>query len=213
MRGELSLSFQIYTLTLEGSGVESLRAYWLAELKAANSKLQDLGIMPHLKDLDLRGTNLTMIPAGEILGRYKTLETVDLSNNDISFIPGEDHRSVWASFKKINLSRNNLWSLPVNCPLFGLQLTTLDVSHNRIMSIDMATFDGAYDLESLFLQGNDLFEFDYRSDKLYNLKELALYDNKFDGPYCKEMEEYLENNNLILHKSSRGYACSETAEN
>ncbi|XP_017029360.1 biglycan-like [Drosophila kikkawai] len=213
MRGQLSLPFKIYTLNLEFSGVESTHTFWLAELKAANSKVNDMSMMPHLKVLDLRGTNLTWLRANEILRRYITLEIVDLSNNFIRFIPSEDHQSVWPTFKKLNLSRNGLWDLPVNCPLFGVQLTSLDVSYNRLNRIDMATFEGAYDLESLFLQGNQLCNFEYRSEKLYNLKELAVYDNDFDGSYCREMEGYFGNSSLILHRSSRGYACLKPEEN
>lgn len=116
---------------------------------------------------------------GSLLQNLSVLETLDLSNNDITelkdycFPPGLQIKDLYLTSNKIvqlefgafrnlagslqvlRLSRNRLTHLPVK----GLELpklTELDLSRNRLRSIEGLTFQGLSSLEVLKLQRNNI---------------------------------------------------------
>ncbi|XP_020810497.1 protein flightless-1 homolog [Drosophila serrata] len=183
----IELYVEVDMLILDNCGVKRLLSNKsIRRLRAANS---------NLTHVDLQGAQLDGIFLSEILCDLRTLEWIDLSNTSIetSHVSASNfvhRRCPLSNIRFLNLSRNQLDSLPLESPLFGPSLIFLDLSHNKLENISMEPLK-SQNLQSLRLEGNNLTRFYYRYlyDWHRNLKELALYDNKFSSSFYNEINE------------------------
>ena len=132
-------------------------------------------------DLIIIGLRLSNIEHVKISTSY--INKLDFSRNDIQAIP-EDFFSILKFIKEINLHRNsisNLTNLYINidknlCAFLFLE--KLDLSYNKITSLDGNNFDKLKNLKYLSLEFNNIINLiDYTSIKL-SLKTFDL--NKFN---------------------------------
>ncbi|XP_047991735.1 protein flightless-1 [Leguminivora glycinivorella] len=153
--------------------------------------------MTGLQWLRLDKTNLTEVP--EELGKLMKLENLSLKNNNLEKLFGE--LTELKCLRSLNVRRNNVKSSGIPAELFRLEeLTTLDLSHNRLKAVPEG-LDKAKSLlvlnlshnkiesipPTLFVQLTDLLFLDLshnlletlppQTRRLANLQTLILNDN------------------------------------
>jgi len=142
--------------------------YWLADL----GRTYSLEELKNLKELDLRGLELTEIPPE--IGNLQSLEELILRSNLLTKLPAEIGNL--KSLQKLDLYFNQLRRIP---PEIGnLQsLQELDLWHNELKTIP-PEISSLRSLRDLNLSDNKLTKIPRRIGNLQSLRELDLSSNK-----------------------------------
>ncbi|CAG9563755.1 unnamed protein product [Danaus chrysippus] len=108
-----------------------------------------------------------------------SLTTLNMSRNLISTIESVDFQIEASSgLRTIDLSYNQLETVPDNCFLKFPRLLYLDLSHNSIKKIELLTFEGMRNIETLLLSYNEIKSVGLNFVRFINLKMLELDHNE-----------------------------------
>lgn len=137
-------------------------------LSLALSELQNSGI----KSLDLSHMNIADLAAVFSNFTESSIESLDISHNSISMLRNNSFDFL-VSIKKLDLSWNRIRTL--GCGLRDLEyLTHLDVSHNKLTSLDRDELSRQSELRDLILSANHITNLD--KGTLSNLQKLHTLD-------------------------------------
>ncbi|XP_015037325.2 carboxypeptidase N subunit 2-like isoform X1 [Drosophila pseudoobscura] len=198
-----------HTVFLEASGVTSLVIEGsVIRLLADNNELTHLSIgdKSSVLHLNLHGNLLDGNDTDTLLRGMWNLDSLDLSKNLIEALPQpggtEDANELYLlpSLRYLNLAYNQVGRLPVASPLLSPRLNHLDLSHNHMLAVQVESFAGLLNLESLYLEGNRLNDLDYEllHRQHEGLKELGLNDNEFGTIFFRKMATYMTDRGVYL---------------
>ncbi|XP_053614603.1 toll-like receptor 6 isoform X2 [Plodia interpunctella] len=107
------------------------------------------------------------------------LAFINASSNRISVLENDKHlASSTHTLQLIDLSHNLIQILPNNYFSCFPNLLHLNLSHNYIDHLDLLTFEGLSQLETLYLSYNSLVSIDHSLARFLNLRELMLDHNQ-----------------------------------
>lgn len=180
---ELKVCNNIKYLDLFGNNIEKIPDWFfqfkkLEHLSLKNNSLKELPTtvftLESLKSLNLADNQIKDL-GSHFFSNLLDIEKVDISYNQLSTIPAE--RISYPKCKIINLKGNKLQKFPVALS-DAVTLEKLDLSENKINSIDDEAFDKLENLIELDLSFNELQYLPTSIGKLRNLKKLNLSGNK-----------------------------------
>ncbi|KAM9771444.1 amphoterin-induced protein 2-like [Syngnathus typhle] len=136
--------------------LERLAALLLGRNRISQIEANAFAVTPHLLHLDLSSNNLSEVNSSIFTGLTQLRELL-LFGNQIARINPNSFSGLH-SLVKLYLSGNRLTSLPVNLWDGGgpRNLTFLDVSANRLASLDVRTLLSLSQHGGIYLQGNPL---------------------------------------------------------
>lgn len=183
---ELKICTEIKYLDLFGNSIQEIPD-WFFQFK----KLEHISLRSNLlKELptivftieNIKYLNLSDNQIREIKGHYFSnlldIEKVDLSYNQISSLPVE--KIEYPKCKSLNIKGNKLEKFPTAIS-DAYTLEKLDLSENKIGSIDDDAFDNLENLIELDLSFNELNYLPTSIGKLTKLKRLNLSGNKISS--------------------------------
>lgn len=179
---DLDLSLNKLELVPENSGVATLRNLKFLNLSSNHiSEIAELAFsaLKNLNVLDLSGNQLRSLPGR--LFRDSEMTVLRLANNGLMELPSGLFKML-AKLLVLDVSGNQITSDTLNKETFAdlIRLVVLDLSNNRLRSINAFTFQNQYSLQVLSLEGNDLETVeDGAFVTLYNLHTLKLARNRF----------------------------------
>uniref|UniRef100_A0AC35U7D6 LRRCT domain-containing protein n=1 Tax=Rhabditophanes sp. KR3021 TaxID=114890 RepID=A0AC35U7D6_9BILA len=174
----------------------------LEHLNLNNNKLNNLGealtssFSSTIKELSISSNRLLNF-SFPILRGLQQLTNLDISKNRIKHLSSESFLTFDNGSKliKLNLASNMIENITDEKTFSHLHnLVYLDLSYNNIQFITDNIFSGLTNIKQIFLQGNKLTKFMFRTlNNLRNLKVLILDNNRIknlDGfsLYCKSLE-------------------------
>lgn len=140
-------------------------------------------LLRRLTELRLAGNGISVVH-DRALGGLTSLEILDLTCNDIGSLPENTFKDAAESVTQIYLQNNSIDALPLGLFVNLYQLTTLDLSYNRLTSdwINAGTFTGLIRLVSLNLSYNKVSKLDPTIfHDLYTLQILNLGGNLIES--------------------------------
>jgi len=188
-----------HTLILDNSGVQRLDILGsVHKLQARKNHITEIKLpdKSSVIELDLHSNLLTATDIPKLLTGMWRLQRLDLSENIIGIYAaaGSDNTSelfILPNLMYMNLSANRLTRLHFDSPIPWERLTHLDASYNRIYAPAKVGIDEAFNLQSLHLEGNYINNFELTPWKPHpSLKEVALYDNKFQPKGYKNITKF-----------------------
>ncbi|XP_031635436.1 chaoptin-like [Contarinia nasturtii] len=114
------------------------------------------------------------------------LSTLDLSGNFIEALDASAF-SEFDELKRLNLSRTNLKEIDFYILNHKYELQSLDLSYNRLEHLNFFTV--LSDLDSLYLQGNNLTDIQYLTKSRFS--ELAYFEIAMNQFSCESLETFL----------------------
>ncbi|EDX13802.1 insulin-like growth factor-binding protein complex acid labile subunit [Drosophila simulans] len=216
----------VENLVLEGSSLSSLVINGgFIKLQAGNNELNHLhvGNKSAVIEMDLHGNLLNGSDTAAFLRGMWNLQRLDLSKNMIEALPqhgsgldasGFQELLILPSLKYLNLANNRLVHLPPESPILSSRLSYLDLSHNLMLTLDVAILRGLPVLKSLYVEGNRLNTINYQKihEEHQDLSELGLHDNPWSPGLYRKMFLYFTDRgvhlqerpqNRVLNKSSQ----------
>nr|XP_017017649.1 leucine-rich repeat-containing protein 15-like [Drosophila kikkawai] len=199
------------SIRLENSGMHELRIGKVSRLQARDNYLDYLNIKDKaaVTELCLHENSLETGAISDALQGMWRLQRLDISKNRMKELPiftkemlGEVF--VLPNLRFVNMSKNILKHLRADSPILSPSLIYLDLSDNKIRSIEPHTFSMASNLQSLLMQGNQLLYFQYElfHHQQRSLKEVALYGNEFRPEIYEKITKYFANAGvLVLEKN------------
>ncbi|EDW96478.2 LOW QUALITY PROTEIN: uncharacterized protein Dyak_GE25852 [Drosophila yakuba] len=205
-----------HTLILDNSGVQRLDILGsVHKLQARNNHLTEIRLpnKSSVIELDLHNNLLTASDIPKLLMGMWRLQRLDLSKNLIGMYAaaGSDNSSelfMLPNLMYLNLSENRLSRLHFDSPIPWERLTHLDVSYNRIYAPSSIGINEAFNLHSLHLEGNFISYLTLSSWKPHPpLKELALYDNRFQPEGYKNTTKFFKEMGVnVLEKTQYNHS-------
>lgn len=130
-------------------------------------------------ELEISNNHLTVVDLNSF-SSFEMLTAINFRNNSISSLDTDTQvKSLPSrSVKTIDLSQNLLNKIPNTCFSIFTALQYLNLSHNKISSFDILTFEGVMELKTLDVSYNMLFEIGNSFTRFMNLDELFLQNNK-----------------------------------
>lgn len=216
----------VQNLVLEGSSLSSLVINGgFIKLQAGNNELNHLqvGNKSSVIEMDLHGNLLNGNDTAALLRGMWNLQRLDLSKNRIEALPqhgsglnasGNQELLILPSLKFLNLANNQLVRLPPESPILSSRLSYLDLSHNLMLTLDVAILRSLSVLKGLYVEGNRLNTINYQKlhEEHPDLSELGLHDNPWSSGLYRKMFLYFTDRgvhlqarpqNRVLNKSSR----------
>jgi internalin A len=189
---ELKTCFGIKYLDLFGNSIQEIPDWFfqfkrLEHLSLRNNTIKNLPTivftLENLKYLNLADNQIHEISGRDFMNLIN-IEKVDISYNQITSLPSE--RIEYPKCKNLSIKGNRLQKFPTTFSDVKT-LVKLDLSENRISSIEDDAFDGLENLIELDLSFNELTYLPTSLGKLTKLKKLNLSGNKI-GSLPKEFE-------------------------
>jgi Leucine-rich repeat (LRR) protein len=203
---KLSICFNLLT------NLNEINSSSLKYLNVSNNRLQEIDFkktfLPNLEYLDLSQNYLISIKNESFLKMYQLkhlnlshnkldlesefnnvsffkgkslLETLDLSFNEIKYLDSNRTFQYLNSLKYLNLSNNRLNSLDAFIFGFLYNLSDLHLASNNLTFLNGRCFFNLRNLKKLILKNNQLNSIDFsqlNKNDLYNLEYLELEENK-----------------------------------
>lgn len=189
---ELKICSEVKYLDLFGNSIKEIPDWFfqfkkLEHLSLRNNALKELPTIIFTLE-NIKYLNLADNQIHEINGHYfrnlMGIEKVDISYNQISSIPSE--RVSYSKCKSLSLKGNKLQIFPTAIS-DSHTLEKLDLSENKISTLEDDAFDGLEELVELDLSFNEITYLPTSIGKLKKLKRLNLCGNKI-GSIPKEFE-------------------------
>lgn len=115
--------------------------------------------------------------------RHKSLALLNASHNDVEYIPRQFFSDT-PEIRVIDLSFNKLKSIETICFFGAINVTHINLAHNQIAEIDNQAFVSLENLEFINLANNSIPEFTFGFAKNTNLKTLNLECNPIERLTC-----------------------------
>lgn len=165
----------------------------------------------NLQKLDLSYNQISNIT--NITGNGANIWYLNLSHNPIGHINVKSFSKL-TSLRELYLSETNIvgldfGSFPYNGGPYGeSMLNILDISYNNLKYFDIEILSYQTNLQSLYLDGNQLSELNYLNLKEYfsNLNEIGIANNNWNCTFLKTMVTH-------LHRKSIEIRVDEVVEN
>ena len=183
---ELKICIELKCLDLFGNSIQEIPDWFyqfkrLEHLSLKNNILKELPtIVFTLENINYLNLADNQIPAinGHYFKNLMDIEKVDISYNQIASIPSD--RIEYPKCRSLSIKGNRLQKFPI--AVSGAHtLEKLDLSENKISSIDDDAFDGLENLIELDLSFNELNYLPTSIGKLRKLKRLNLSENKISS--------------------------------
>jgi len=183
---ELKICTEIRYLDLFGNSISEIPDWFfqfkkLEHLSLKNNSLKELPTIvftiENIKYLSLADNQIQEIN-GHYFSNLLNIEKVDIGYNQITSIP--DNRIEYPKCKYLSIKGNKLEKFP-KAISDAHTLEKLDLSENKINSIDDDAFDGLENLVELDLSFNELRYLPTSIGKLTKLKRLNLSGNKINS--------------------------------
>jgi len=183
---ELKICTELKNLDLFGNSIQEIPDWFfqfkrLEHLSLKNNILKELPTivftLENIKYLNLAENQINEV-TGHNFMNLMNIERIDISYNSILSIPFK--RVEYPKCKNLNIKGNKLIVFPSAISNVNT-LEKLDLSENRISSIDDDAFDGLENLIELDLSFNELTYLPSSLGKLIKLKKLNLSGNKISS--------------------------------
>lgn len=197
----LSIMDTYLDLHVSDNRLESLTLRKVVSVVAARNRIKTLYIadeVSNLKKLKLANNSLTNVSG--IFEQLTSLETLDLSYN----VVGKLNIGTFAKLTNLEhliLRHTNLSNINFGTFFHQKELKTLDISHNNLNKINFDIFlPYLKNLESLYLDGNNLTEMEGLTNSLFpQLSILSIADNNFNCTYLAKLLRTLKWEELGLN--------------
>lgn len=181
--------FYVKKLYLVGNLLQELYIFTNIDYLYVNDNhLKELKISPgvNINNLFIKNNSLVDISSISTMANLKGL---DLSNNPVGSVIHANTFAQMVNLESLELAYCNLNKLPSNIFVTLKKLKVLDLTGNHLGYIDASILSYMPIIEGLYLEKNDLVEFNFNAikHKFNNFSELGLSNNNFDCEYLKQL--------------------------